>query len=192
MPTAAQLRLGPHFNDAYIVIPDALNVDADVVTKVAIDSAAHEAATSPRNDLPEPSDEQKSAGNYKMGHLDVGGVDITIENPAGSRRRPNWETLKAHYGYIKLTTGADGDQIDVFVREGTDDKWNGPVYVVDQHINGKFDEHKVLIGFHSKQEAVKAYLGSYQTGWQLGPVTRWSWKQFKAWEDERTHVDPVK
>jgi hypothetical protein len=184
--------VGDYVKDTMKGFADELvdTINSGKVEKVAVDRAAHEAATSIRNDLDEPSDAQKEAGNYKMGHLNVGGIDITIENPIGSRRRPNWETLKAHYGYIKLTEGADGDQIDVFVREGTDG-WTGPVYVVDQIINGKFDEHKVLVGFFSRQEAVKAYLGSYQAGWQLGPVTRWSWKRFKAWVDKRRHSQPV-
>jgi Inorganic Pyrophosphatase len=169
---------------------DEMNFD-NTVEKAAIDRDAHAAATSPRNNLPEPSEKQKHAGNYQKGHINVGGIDIAIENPKGTRRRPNWETLKAHYGYIKLTTGADGDQIDCFVKEGTDDGWNAPVYVIDQYIDGKFDEHKVMIGFHSRQEATKAYLGSYQSGWKLGPVTRWSWKDFKEWVEERQHVDPV-
>ncbi|MEZ5386482.1 MAG: LPD1 domain-containing protein [Prosthecobacter sp.] len=66
-----------------------------------IDDAAHEAATSPRNDLPEPTPAQKEAGNYAKGHVRIGGHDISIENPAGSKRRPEWPALKDHYGYIR-------------------------------------------------------------------------------------------
>jgi hypothetical protein len=162
------------------------------VEKRGIDADAHAAATSPSIEG-DPSDEQKRAGNYKMGHLRVGGIAISIENPVGSRRRPGWTTLKAHYGYIRLTTGADGDHLDCFVRPGTDDQWDGPVYVIDQYQqDGKtFDEHKIMIGFRSQQAAVKAYLGSYQAGWQLGPVTRLPWKVFKEWVDERTQTKPI-
>lgn len=163
------------------------------IAKRAIDSDAHAAHTSPINDADEPSDEQKKAGNYKMGHLVIGGIRITIENPAGSRRRPEWETLKAHYGYIKLTEGADGDHIDCFVKPGTDDTYQGSVFVIDQMKANQltFDEHKVMIGFHSKQSAVRAYLGSYQSGWKLGKVTRMTWAQFKEWVTQREHTKPV-
>ncbi len=41
-----------------------------------IDTAAHAAATSPRNDLPEPTDAQKKAGNYAKGHLTIDGLDV--------------------------------------------------------------------------------------------------------------------
>ena len=156
------------------------------VAKGSIDPAANEAAPH------EASDEQKHAGNYKMGHINVGGIDITIENPAGTRRRPEWETMKAHYGYIKRTEGADGDHTDCFVKPGTDDSWNGPVFVVDQYKpDGTFDEHKALIGYLSQKSAVKAYLGSYQAGWQLGPVTRLSWNEFKSWVSEKVHDEPL-
>jgi Inorganic Pyrophosphatase len=172
---------------AIIRMLDAL----EPVAKRSIDKDAYTAATSASNDTPEPSEKQKHAGNYQKGHLSINGINIAIENPMGTRRRPGWETLKAHYGYIKLTEGADGDHVDVFVRNGTPDDYAGPVYVIDQYINGKFDEHKIMIGWQSKQKAVEAYLGSYQDGWQCGPVTRLSWRDFKSWIDKRSLVEPV-
>jgi len=161
------------------------------VNKVAIDEMAHEAATSMRNDLPEPTDEQKHAGNYKKGHIVISGVRISIENPKGTRRKPGWTTLKAHYGYVLGVIGNDGDHVDVFVREGTDSEYTGPVYVIDQYIDGKFDEHKCLLGFDSKQAAVKAYLDSYQKGWQCGPVTKLTWQDFKLWLQHGDHTQPL-
>lgn len=74
----------------------------------SIDAAAHEAATSPLNSIPDPTQAQIEAGNYKKGHVNLHGLDISIENPAGSTRRGvdengrGWETkLSHHYGYIK-------------------------------------------------------------------------------------------
>jgi len=99
-----------------------------------VDRAAHEAATSPRNDLPEPTAAQKEAGNYAKGHVSIGGHEISIENPAGSRRRPEWPVLRDHYGYLKGTKGADGDQVDVFVKPGTLADYAGPVFVVRQNV----------------------------------------------------------
>jgi hypothetical protein len=51
-----------------------------------VDASAHDAASSPRNQEPEPTPEQKEAGNYKKGHVRVAGLDVAIENPAGSWR----------------------------------------------------------------------------------------------------------
>jgi hypothetical protein len=46
-----------------------------------LDEAAHEAATSPQNDLPEPTEAMKDAGNYKKGKIAISGLEISIENP---------------------------------------------------------------------------------------------------------------
>lgn len=152
------------------------------LTKYPIDDKAHEAALSPRNAHPEPTSAQRRAGNYKMGHIVVGGLPIAIENPAGTPRKPGWTEIQAHYGYFNRTTGADGDHLDVFVRPGTDHEWAGTVYIVDQFkLDGTFDEHKVLLGYDSKEAAVQAYLGSYQAGWKLGPVSSLSWGAFIEW-----------
>lgn len=158
----------------------------------AIDEAAHEAATSPTNDRPEPTQAQKEAGNYKLGHITLAGLDISIENPAGSERKgvdrdgKAWAiTMKSHYGYIKGTRGRDKDHIDVFVRPGienlTDDAM---VFVVDQ-VNGdtgRFDEHKVMIGWDTAGQARAAYLANYAKGWKgLGSITPATLAEFKAW-----------
>ena len=99
----------------------------------AVDAAAHEAATSPQNDLPEPTPAQKEAGNYAKGHVRIAGHDISIENPAGSKRRPEWPALKDHYGYFKATNAKDGDHVDVFIKPGTPADYAGPVHVIRQN-----------------------------------------------------------
>ena len=68
------------------------------------------------------------------------------------------------YGYIRGTEGVDGDHIDVFLAEDMD-KWDGKyVFVVDQYNpDGSFDEHKVMLGFNSMEEARSAYLSNYKS-----------------------------
>lgn len=121
----------------------------------------------------EPTPAQAEAGNYKKGHVTIGDFDITIENPAGSTRKgvdangKEWETTMANaYGYIKGTESVDGDHIDVFLHTNMDE-WNGrKVYVVDQTTpDGSFDEHKVMLGFNDKDEAMSAYLANYDATW---------------------------
>jgi len=144
--------------------------------------AASEAATSPTNDLPVPSDAQKEAGNYRKGHTRINGHDISIENPAGSRRRPEWPALKHHYGYIKGTVGKDKDHVDVFMTDRAEDP-QLPVFVVDQvNKDGSFDEHKVVMGTASEAEARSTYLDNYEKGWTgLGGIKQMTQDEFKAW-----------
>ncbi len=139
----------------------------------------------------EPTDGQKEAGNYKKGHVKIDGFDVTIEQPKGSVRSgvdasgKAWsQEMHNTYGYIRGTEGVDGDHIDVFLSDHMDD-WNGNVYVVDQvNKDGSFDEHKVMYGFDSEQEARDAYLSNYEEGWTgLGNITGVSREEFKKWVD---------
>lgn len=132
---------------------------------------AVEAASAQVNTTPTPA--QAEAGNYKKGHVTIGEFDITIENPAGSVRKgvdadgKEWSNTMANtYGYIKGTEGVDGDHIDVFLHSDMD-QWNGrKVFVVDQtNRDGSFDEHKVMLGFNDKDEAMTAYLANYDKTW---------------------------
>ncbi|WPG35296.1 PLxRFG domain-containing protein [Variovorax sp. EBFNA2] len=177
-------------------VPDAARgserqpaLSEEAAPAAAVDAAAHEAATSPRNDTAEPTQAQKEAGNYKLGHLsgpDVQGLRISIENPQGSTRSgtspdgTEWSnTMAAHYGYVKGTEAADGDHVDVFV--GPHAATASTVYVVDQlNADGSYDEAKALLGFNTEAEAVAAYKGSYDADWKVGPITAMSVDEFKA------------
>jgi hypothetical protein len=153
-----------------------------------IDEQAHQASTSPSNELKEPTDAQKQAGNYKKGRIaNLNGLRISIENPQGSMRRgvspegKAWETkLAHHYGDIEGTKGADGDPVDVFIGPRPDSK---KIFVVDQKKpDGSFDEHKVMMGFTSKEAARRGYLENYEPGWDgLMAITEMSPDEFKSW-----------
>ena len=121
----------------------------------------------------EPTEGQKEAGNYKKERVKVGPFDVVIEQPRGSVRSgvdangKAWETtMQNTYGYFGGTKGVDGDAIDVFL--GNDlDGWDGTtVFVVDQYNpDGSFDEHKVMLGFNSQEEAEAAYFANYEADW---------------------------
>lgn len=158
---------------------------------------AHEAASSPKNDRPEPTQKQLDAGNYKKGHVRVHGMEISIENPIGSIRRSKpdapvqWERkiTKGHYGYIRGTEDNTGEHVDVFVGPN---KKSPRVYVIDQVIDGKFDEPKVMMGYLSEEAATKAYLANYQKGWKgLGAITEMNIYDFKKWVTSRKAKEPV-
>lgn len=143
-----------------------------------------------------PSEGQKEAGNYRKAHIKRDGFDISLENPAGSTRSgtdptgKKWSQKINHdYGYIKGTKGADAfrdaestDQVDVFIKPNSSE--SRPVYIVNQVDpgSGKFDEHKVMMGFDSEAEAKKAYLSNYEKGWKgLGSIVEMPMDEFKEW-----------
>lgn len=169
--------------------------------QAAIDAAAHEAATSPQNSRAQPTEAQAKAGNYKKGHISIGGLDVAIENPEGSTRsgtdpggKPWSVTMGAHYGYVKRTTGADGDQVDVYI--GKADPVQSPVFVVDQYDRqtGKFDEHKAILGASSLEEAQSLYDAHFSDGKgaeRRGAVTPMSFDAFKDWARNGNTKAPI-
>lgn len=146
---------------------------------------------------PSPSEAQKAAGNYQKGHIRINGFDISIENPKGSMRSGvdkdgnEWsQEMKADYGYIKGTVGKDKDHIDVFLGDNLD---SGKIYVIDQIDPGtkKFDEHKIMMGFDNMNQARKAYLGSYEKGWQgLRDITSVTVDELKNWIEKGSTKKP--
>lgn len=171
-----------------------------------VDKLAHEASSSPLNDLKEPSDKQIKAENYKKGHITIGKLDIAIKNPEGSQRSGvdesgrKWSRrMKVHYGYFEGTVAADSDRrkggkkqgVAVMVRPGIEPSYSGPAFVIDQDkTDGRFDEHKVMLGWETEAEARKAYLSNYPRGWgtQIGAITRMTQEDLAAWlaSPERT------
>ncbi|MDR7021115.1 LPD38 domain-containing protein [Aeromonas salmonicida] len=146
----------------------------------------------------EPTEAQKEAGNYKKGHLTLQGLDIALENPKGSTRSGTdqdgkaWQSTMAHdYGYIKRTLGADGDHVDVFIGDQPDSE---TVFVVDQvdPKSGKFDEHKVMMGFADEEAAREGYQANYEQGWQgLGSIKAMPVAEFKHWVKKGDTASPI-
>ena len=133
-----------------------------------------------------PTEKQKEAGNYKMGRVNILGFDIAIENPKGSYRRgkdrdgKEWKTLMHNdYGYFTHTLAIDGDAVDVFLGDNFECK---SIFAIDQKVNGKFDETKVMLGFNSEEEAKNAYLSNYEKDWKgFWRITEVTIELFKKW-----------
>lgn len=185
---AGTIMGGAEENDTNYVIfkPEDMKITEHTKFSLRLKSAIEETETN-------PSDAQKESGNYKKGHIKFGGYDYTIENPKGSTRSgkdangKEWKvTMHDTYGYIRGKFGKDGDHLDMFINDKADlDNWNGDVFVVDQvNPDGSFDEHKVMYGYDSMNDAEKAYLANYSKGWQgLGNITGASKTEFDKWLD---------
>lgn len=173
---------------------DAAGAQAEGVTPVQ--AAASEAATSPTNETPIPTEAQKEAGNFKVGRMKVNGLDISVEYPPGVKRKESHtQPLAQAYGYVRRTEGADGEKFDVFLGDRADDT-SLPVFVVDQKkADGSFDEHKAMLGYADEASARAAYLSNYPAGWEqsgLGGIKQMSQDEFKAFvRDTKATKAPV-
>ena len=119
-----------------------------------------------------------------QGHIKHQGIPIAVENRIGSVRKgvdkdgKPWRTeMKAPYGYVKGTKGADGEEVDVYVGPKKDATH---AYVVHQKKDdGSYDEDKAILGVGSEAEAKKLYLEHYNTDKYLGPIKEVPIERFK-------------
>lgn len=132
----------------------------------------------------------------------VAGLDVVVENPVGSIR--TWQTpdgktgatlMHYAYGYIAGVTGADGDEVDVYLGPDSDPEW---AYVVHQLRAPDFvtwDEDKVMLGFASADAAHAAYITQYDDPRFFGGMSQLAIDDFKgklrelAPGDKITHAD---
>ena len=151
-----------------------------------------------------PTPGQASAGNYKMAHVVIGGwdkrsgdtglgIEVSIETPLDGIRRgvgPDgtpWSVrMPAHYGYVKNTSGADGDHVDLYIGPDAHMAHRHPVWIVDQRDADTldYDEHKCLVGFADRKAAEDAYIGGFSDGRgkdRIGAVTRMTYSEFHQW-----------
>lgn len=149
-----------------------------------VNKAIEEAEKETETDL---TPEQKESGDYKKGHVKIQDFDIAIENPKGSVRSgvdkdgKEWsQEMHNTYGYFEGTKGKDSDDVDCFIGPNP---LSEDVFVIDQlDKDGNFDEHKVMFGFDSSEEAREAYLSNYEEGWTgLGDITKVNVEDFRKW-----------
>lgn len=144
----------------------------------------------------EPTDGQAEAGNYRKAHLKLHGLDITVENPKGSTRSGvspeglRWTAeIPATYGYVKRSTGADGDHSDVYIGPNP----ASPIaFVIDQYDpkTRKFDEQKTVLGVDSEEEARAIYDAGFSDGSgpsRRGGITTMPVEQFRQWVQTEQH-----
>jgi hypothetical protein len=149
----------------------------------------------------EPTEAQKKAGNYKKEHVSFHGLNISIETPKGGIRSGKnadgneWSVKMPYaYGYFKRSEGGDGEHVDCFLGPN---KHSLRVYVIDQkHLhNGKWDEHKVMLGFPDRESAMKAYKESFSDGnghKRIMKITKMLMPSFKEWLKNGNTKKPMK
>lgn len=146
---------------------------------------------------PSPTPAQAAAQNYKKGRVDIHGLKIAIENARGSERKGvgadgvAWSNLmQNHYGHFVGFIGSDGDGVDVFIGAFPE---SDTAWIVNQvNANGSFDEHKVMLGFVSEEQARNAYLGSYGVSWKgLGDIVECTIEQLKHWLENANKLFPA-
>jgi N12 class adenine-specific DNA methylase/GGDEF domain-containing protein len=101
--------------------------------------------------------------------------------------------MPAHYGYIRRTEGADGEQVDVFMGDNPE---SPHVFVIDQldTKTDRFDESKAMLGFDNEEEARSTYRGSFSDekgGERLGAITPLSVDEFKKWLKDGDTTKPL-
>lgn len=171
-------------------VSDRIQDDGNAISMV--NKAIEEAEKETETDL---TPEQKESGDYKKGHVKIQDFDIAIENPKGSVRSgvdkdgKEWsQEMHNTYGYFEGTKGKDSDDVDCFIGPNP---LSEDIFVIDQlDKDGNFDEHKVMLGFDSSEEAREAYLSNYEDGWTgLGDITKVNIEDFRKWvqkDDVRT------
>lgn len=125
---------------------------------------------------------------YSLPFTEVGGLQIVIEQRAGTiRRGEGWSVvMPADYGYIRRIGSAEGTEewLDCFVGP-----WHSSrdVWIIDalNPYTNAFDEHKLMIGFRTSREALDAFKKAYNDGAakRIGAVTHLSMSSlaFKNW-----------
>ncbi len=122
------------------------------------------------------------------------GIPISIENRKGSIRRGTspeygpWETKMQHpYGYIRSTKhiGRDGAELDCFVGPNPLAS-NAYVIMIKKAPDfKKDDEHKVMLGFNSAEEAKEEMLKHFDNPKFFGSMKTMPMDKFRKWVQER-------
>lgn len=164
------------------MLPEGREIDHDAAGRTAKPSVVP--TVQPR--VTPPTRIMGQLPSYKLPKIKVNGMICVIENPRGTIRQGttidgmDWSsTMPHHYGYIKGVMGADGDELDCFVGPNMQ---SDRVYVINQNIDGAFDEHKCMLGFDNADQARAAYDASYQLGWDgFDSMVDCSMDEFKQW-----------
>jgi Inorganic Pyrophosphatase len=123
----------------------------------------------------------------------VAGLDIGIQTDKGQERKHHGGVkFPAPYGYIGKTEDNDDMNVDVYLGPNKNSK---KAYVINQlKKNGKFDEHKVMLGYDDKAAAVKDYKASWpkkKAERKYGDTVEMTTDQLKHWLKKGNTKEPI-
>jgi hypothetical protein len=122
------------------------------------------------------------------------GLTIGIQTSKGEKRKHHGDVkFPADYGYIGDTEDNDDMNVDVYMGPNKD---SDKAVVINQYRkSGKFDEHKVMLGFKSQAAAVKAYKDSWpkkKAEVRYGDSVAMSVEDLKKWLEYGNTKKPIK
>lgn len=124
------------------------------------------------------------------------GIQVVIEMPAGTHRQGYGfdAIMPADYGYVRRASGADGDELDCYVGPSPE---SSHVFVINQKDlkTNAFDEHKVMLGYYTRECAIEDYVLGYTDGQgaaRLMSVHELDMPEFKTWIASGDTTQPFK
>ncbi len=138
-----------------------------------------------------------TGGRAVVGHATAAGEPVSLETRKGEirhRQDSGASRMAADYGYIDTSKpDHDGMKTDAFVGPHRDSK---KVFVVNQQHphTGKFNEHKVLLGYKDRAHALRDYAHSFSDGLghkRIHSVVEMGTHELKDWL-KKPHTEPLK
>lgn len=130
--------------------------------------------------------------------IEVHGLPIIIETARGEQRSGRgWRvSMPADYGYISGTGSAEGadEQMDAYVGPN---HASTKIFVIEQVHPGthEFDEHKIMLGFDTEDEARATYCAAFSDGSgpeRIGSIKRKTPSGLKTWLSDWRYELPGK
>ena len=137
-----------------------------------------------------------TGGRAVVGHTTAAGEPVSLEEHKGEirhRQDSGASRMAADYGYIDHSRkDADGMSVDAYVGPHKDSK---RVFVINQQHphTGKFNEHKVLLGYKDRSHALRDYTHSFSDGLghkRIQSVVEMDSHHLKDWI-KKNHNQPV-
>ena len=138
-----------------------------------------------------------NGGRALVGHTTAAGEPVSLEEHKGQirhRQDSGNSRMAADYGYIDNSRkDHDGMKTDAFVGPHHDSK---KVFVVNQQHphTGKFNEHKVLLGYNDRAHALRDYAHSFSDGLghkRIQSVVEMGTHELKDWL-KKDHTAPLR